>query len=467
MTAKLTTFESAIAYLEGFVRSADYEHLKTEQQVYNPLQRMKKLLSLLDNPQNAYPCVVVSGTSGKGSTTQMIASMLKNAGYKTGMTLSPHLLTIQERFQINNIQIAQERFLFLVNTLRSTVDLMQESEFGSPSYFEIILGLVFLYFAQEKIDIAVVEVGLEGRFDGTNVLNPLIFVLTNISLDHTQILGNTIEEIASEATQRIGSLTSNALVITGVTQPTVWNIVKMRCRLASVGMKRLHNDFDYVIRQENVDYSLFDFQDDTNAIADIQLSLIGAYQIENASIAIEAALQLRQFHFNVSSRCILDTLSEQVIPGRFETLILGSTTLIIDGAHNPAKMFAFLQSFKRIYTDQRVTFIIAFSKGHGIEAMLAEIASVATTIIITQYSGTTDMGKQRMVPIRELLKNIKQTKLFEKITISEAKNIQKAMEKGKKIARKDNGILIVTGSLYLVGNLKELLLAERLSVLTV
>lgn len=173
---------------------------------HDPLERTRALLDLLGNPQNKFPSVLIGGTAGKGSTAYLISHILTTAGYKTGLTISPHLQKINERIQINNQQISDEKFVKLLNFVIPAIEDMKGISVGlanpdlapqgAPSYFEILIAMAFLYFAQNKVDIAVVEVGMGGEFDATNTLYPLVAVLTNVSLDHTNVLGGTVQKIA-------------------------------------------------------------------------------------------------------------------------------------------------------------------------------------------------------------------------------------------------------------------------------
>src|SRR3989338_6269163 len=193
---KIRSYEEAIRYLEGFIGKVIFKVDKATLKHYDPLERMRTLLSLLDNPQNRFQSVLVGGTSGKGSTSYLISHILTTAGYKTGLTLSPHLQKVNERLQINGEQISDTKFTDLVNFITQIITQMKKMSVGAPSYFEILIAMAFKYFADQKVDIAVVEVGMGGEFDATNTLYPLIAVLTNVGLDHTNILGNTVEKIA-------------------------------------------------------------------------------------------------------------------------------------------------------------------------------------------------------------------------------------------------------------------------------
>ncbi len=466
MMQTISSFQEACDYLSNFIRPVDYKRVPSKAIQTNPLKRMEYFLSLLGNPHNTFPSVVVSGTSGKGSTTHLVSNILTTCGYKTGMTISPHLIDIRERLQINGKSISQEQFIVELNKLLPHIEKVSQSEFGEPSYFEILLAMTFNYFSHEHVDIAVVEVGLEGKFDGTNVLRALVFILTNISLDHTQILGNTVEEIALEATARIENLQvskdTRAITVTGVTQSSVLNIVKEKTKQSSVILKQLHKDFHFKMRREDQKGLEFDFIDNSEHLPKIFMRLIGAFQIENACLAIEACIQLRNFGFSVSNTNIRKALSQVIIPGRFQSAAISDHLIIYDGAHNPAKMNAFINSFRHLYKHQKSIFIVAFTQGHGIEKMLNEIAGVADVIILTEYAAFTDMGKQRMVSTQTLVHYLRNIVLFDKTNIYIQNDFKQSLQMAINLANEKEEIIVITGSLYLIGNLMELLLAEHL-----
>src|SRR3989344_3641959 len=207
-------YMEALNYLESFIGKVVFKVDPETVKLHPPLDRMKILLKLLDNPQDKFKSILVGGTSGKGSTAYLISHILTTAGYKTGLTISPHLQKINERIQINGKSISDEGFVKLLNLIIPAIEkmsfdfaqgkvgaparhrLLPKASAGGPSYFEILIAMAFLYFAEQKVDIAVVEVGMGGEFDATNTLYPLIAVLTNVSLDHTNILGGSVQKIA-------------------------------------------------------------------------------------------------------------------------------------------------------------------------------------------------------------------------------------------------------------------------------
>src|SRR3990167_7392183 len=337
---QIKSYEAAVKYLESFIGKVVFNIDPKSIKLHPPLDRMKMLLSLLGNPQEKFKSILVGGTSGKGSTAYLISHILTTAGYKTGLTISPHLQKINERIQINGKSISDEGFVKLLNLIIPAIEkmsfdfaqgkvgaparhrLLPKASAGGPSYFEILIAMAFLYFAEQKVDIAVVEVGMVGEFDATNTLYPLIAVLTNVSLDHTNVLGRTVEKIARTkvgivkgSVHSLGDLvvprgpaarsshptsskkmssglrpaiflraldgtpsarvTPRLVVVTGVEQKSVIKIIQERCREQGAKFFLLNKDFDYKVNKEIRIWTEFDFQSKVVNLKNLHLSLLG------------------------------------------------------------------------------------------------------------------------------------------------------------------------------------------------
>ena len=428
---KIVGYKEAVEYLESFISPILFKRIE-ENPKFDPLERMRVLLKLLGNPEQKFKSVLVTGTAGKGSTSYLISHILTISGFKVGFTLSPHLQKVNERLQINGEQISDEKFIQLTASMIRIIEMMRNMEVGGPSYFEILIAMAFTYFASQKVDIAVVEVGIEGKYDATNVLNPLIVVLTNIYLDHTQILGNTVEEIAKEAS---GAIKKSNTVITGVKQATVIEIVEERCRQVGAKLFRLGKDFNL------------------SNTKDYELGLIGDYQRENASLAVEAVLKLKTFGFKVSKNIIREALQTAFFPGRFEVV---NDKLVLDGAHNPDKMKAFVSSLEKLYPKEKKVFLIAFKKDKNIKDMLLEILKSADSIIVTEFGRATDVGLHSSANSSNLKSQISNLKSGTKVIVE--KDLGRALKKAFDLTvieqSNNRAIIVVTGSLYLVGEIR-------------
>lgn len=492
----ITSYQQAVKYLESFIGKIIFKVDKEFVKKHDPLERMRILLSLLGNPQEKFKSVLVGGTSGKGSTSYLISHILTKAGYKTGLTLSPHLQKVNERLQINGKSISDQKFTDLLNSILSSIEGMKRMKVGAPSYFEILVAMSFLYFSKEKVDIAVVEVGMGGEFDATNTLNPLVAVLTNVGLDHTNILGKTVEKIAGtkagvikklemrnekleigrENNSHLSSFISHLVVVSGVKQASVIKIVKGKCKKVGAKLFRLGKDFDYKIKKVSHEGSVFDLTIDNDRVLqlnDLNISLLGEYQVENASLAIEVVLNLKKFGLEVSENVIRKSLSTAFFPGRFEVFggPVATPLIVLDGAHNPTKMKAFIYSLKKLYPKERPTspklrgaskiFLVGFKFDKDIPKMLKEILRVADEIIVTEFKAKTDMSAYASADALDIKNQILKIKNTIKVYVE--KDSKKALKMGLKTIQQysNSAIIVVTGSLYLVGEIRDLIMSSR------
>jgi dihydrofolate synthase / folylpolyglutamate synthase len=462
---KIHDYEQSLKYLDSLIGNVVFD----VKSMKDPLGRMRILLELLGNPQDKFKSILIGGTSGKGSTAYLISHILKTAGYKTGMTISPHLEKLNERIQINGISISDKKFAELFSSTVQTVELMKSRKVGMPSYFEILIAMAFKHFAEQKVDMAVVEVGMGGEFDATNTLNPLIAVLTNVGLDHTDILGKTVEEIAKTKSGIIKSsglrAQGSGLVVSGVRQPSVIKIVEDRCKETGSRLFLLNRDFGYKVKKSDSKGSVFDliiYDGRRTKLNNLNLSLLGEYQVENASLAIQTIRELTGFKLEVSEKDIRQALSTASFPGRFEifnyTLDAKRYTLILDGAHNPEKMKAFLTSLKKFFPKQKLVFLVAFKEDKDIARMLDQITKVADVIIVTEFRAKTDTANASYDAFKLKAQS---SKLRANKEVIVEKDSRKALRSALNysIAQLSNyeSIIVVTGSLYLVGEIRSML----------
>ncbi len=437
------------AYLESFIPPA---HLRFPKE--RGLARMKELLRLLDNPHLAYPTVHVAGTSGKGSTATLIAHLLTHAGYKTGLTISPHLQVINERIQVNGQMISVEKLSSMVGSIEPVIAKLTESELGKPTYFEILLALAFMHFAKEKVDIAVVEAGLGGSWDGTNVVAPLVGVLTNVGLDHTEILGPTVEDIAKD---KAGIIKPGMTVVSGVEQESVQNILIANCKLTNCELKLLGRDFQVDIHQVKDYGSTFDFKMGERAFSNLSLALVGKHQVTNAAVALAVVFTLSKQGFSVSDAQVRSALTTAKFPGRLEVIQIYPRVLL-DGAHNPDKIKVLLESLSLFPTwRSRWIGVVAFKKDKPVKEMLELLLPHMRLLIATEFSQVTDVGGGLTVPAKEIYAiacSIRSRKVKGRGKTFPIPNPQEGLKAAEEAAG-STGAIVVTGSLYLVGEIRE------------
>lgn len=413
------------------------------------LRRGAYLLSQLGNPQNDLKVIHVAGTSGKGSTAFYISQALRSQGFNVSMTISPHLVDIRERCQINNEMVGEEEFVKALNSIMPSIEKMKDTEFKSPSYFEIIIAIFFFLSRERKVDYAVVETGLGGTYDGTNTVTreDKICVITRVGLDHTEILGKTIGEIAS---QKAGIIGDKNFVISCVQhKDTDKELVKR------VSEKR--GELEYVTESDISDIKLrqdsirFNFKFLGVDVPGVELGTVADYQISNCALALGTVIKLSQRdRFPIKINRLKQFIKQNNFAGRMEIRRIGKKRLILDGAHNPQKMNAFIDSLKKMGF-MKGAFLISFREGKDFRAMLPYIASVASEIIITGFNmSTMDLkhGSQDPDDVRDELIGMGYVN---------SKVIMDPVQAFKELISGNNNDLVLTGSLYLLSDLYPLI----------
>ena len=417
----ITSYLEAKNYLEQFIPTPQTTHNDMQ------LERIEKLCNLLENPQTQYPIVHVGGTSGKGSTATFTAEILKEAGLKVGLHTSPHLELITERMQINNKPITQAEFIKLVNEFTSILGRIEALYKLIPSYFEILVAMSLIYFARQKVDAAVIEVGLGGMLDATNIIPPSLAILTNISLDHTNILGKTVYSILKD---KMGIIKKGApAVVSSVTQPKLQKILIGNCRKLNVPLYLLTKDFP--LRKE-------------------QLALPGEFQHQNFSLAVKACELFIKKYFPAKIKNLplayKKSARSTFIPGRLE-IVQKKPLIILDGAHNKAKMTALVTSLKKLYPGQKFITIIAVKQGKPTKTLIRLLQPVTAKFVCTSFTQTTDTGLHTSNHASAL------ALLTSKPTVIINQSPQ-ATHYALKVAKELNLPILVTGSLYLVGEVR-------------
>lgn len=344
------------------------------------LERTQALLKALGNPEKQLKFVHIGGTNGKGSTAACIAAVLQHAGYRTGLYTSPYILRFNERMQINGRQIADDELERLVDRIRPIADAMEDK----PTEFELITAIGMQYFYENQVDIVVLEVGLGGELDSTNVIDtPECAVITAIGLDHTELLGDTLPKIAAT---KAGIIKQGGLAVAYPAEADVVEVLKARCD--GVGAKLTMADVSRLnVKSVTLDGVTFDF----DGIENIFLPLAGSYQPYNAAVAITACRLLRQRGWNITDDCIHDGLAEVYWPGRFEVL-LRSPVFVLDGAHNPHGIRATVESLKTHFGDKKLIFVIGVMADKDVETMAECVAPLAEIFYTARPNNTRSMS---------------------------------------------------------------------------
>lgn len=438
----LRTYKEAIKYLNGLIPL--YEEYKFPAEL--GLRRMKCFMSLLGNPQDKYTSIHIAGTSGKGSTSYLISKILQEAGYKTGLHLSPHLISERERMQVNGKMISEGDFMSLVNKAIRVSAIVAKSEFGKITYYEFLLALTFLYFAKEKVNIAVVETGLGGTYDGTNVLKSKIAVVTSIGFDHIHILGKTLAKIAGNKAGIIKN--GQRAVISALQKKEAEKVLIEKATKEKVPFFEEGKDFFVKIKEINDKGVTFNYESKHNMFDNIYCSLLGIHQAYNTSVAIRAVEELENAGFDVSKIAIRKALDNAFFSGRLEVRRIKGKTVILDGAHNEDKMKALIKSLKIIWPNKRIIGIVAFKQTKDIASMSKILVESIDEFIITRFSSSTDTGKDSSMDQEKIAREIRKSGFNKPVYLTQA--VEEAINKALKESKRDE-LILITGSLYLVG----------------
>ncbi len=446
MTA-LDTYEQAIEYLYGRI---NFERIHSEAYTTGDfkLDRMRLLLERIGNPQERIPAVHVAGTKGKGSTCTMIASILTQAGYRTGLYTSPHLIRYEERFVVDGVQPEPSAVVDLVNRIRPHVAAMDRLPARMhPTYFEITTALAWMYFEDCGVELAVLETGLGGRLDCTNLCRPLVTIITNISRDHTQLLGSTVREIAGE---KAGILKDGVPVISGVSHPDAIDVIRTVSRERTAPLWLLGTDITQHCVQAAATESRWQIDVPGQSFPSIPVSLRGEHQGANASLAIAAIVRLREAGWEIPAEAIDAGMLRVRWPARVEE-VGQKPSVILDAAHNWESAKALVKSLVDFPPVRRRLLVFATTRDKDYRGLVRILLPHFDTIVITKY-----LENPRGVPIEELESYI--------ATIADrpvhlAADPYAAWKLACKLATPADQI-VVTGSFFLIAELRELILDD-------
>lgn len=408
------------------------------------LDNIRTLLDALGNPQNDYKKIQVAGTNGKGSVCAFLDSICVRAGIKTGLYTSPHLLSITERVKIGGVDISDEDFADLATRVREVSEkLVNDGRLERvPTFFEQVTAIAFLAFAEYKVELAILETGLGGRFDATTAANAEIAVITRIDLDHQEYLGDTIEKIAAE---KAAIIRHNSIVCIGLQTDAVNAVVKNRCLALGLKPHTLES-----AKWERDNY-YFDLLVEGDSFEEVALALKGEHQAENAALSILVTSRLKQF-FPISEENIFLGLENARHPGRLEETWFEGVRVLIDGAHNPSGAAA-LSAFLKVYEpDSTIALLFGAVKDKSARRMLEYLLPLTSVAILTKSSNTRSMSLDDLMDsVPEEYSN----RVFKVGDVSQA--FDSALQLAKTFTRKAPALIVVTGSLYLVGEVKKLL----------
>lgn len=441
------TYEDAISYIYSFV---DYERLTSpsyDKKARSPA-RFVNFLRAIDSPQESFPVIHIAGTKGKGSVAMMLTYILREAGLVVGTYTSPHLTDVRERIMLDGQPIGRGNFLDLFLKILPQLE-ERKMEKTYRSVFEILTAISLLYFKREKVDIGIIEVGLGGRLDATNVFEKSTAVITNISLDHTKILGNTLEDIADEKSEIIKP---DSIVVSSPQREGVLKVIREKalarnCRFLYTG------NYECAIREKNEKGSVFDVKTDGNKYREIKLLLPGRYQIENALTAIGVVEELKNSKMQICEYANIQTFKDLKI-GRLEEAVYRglasvrwrgrlevlrrSPYLVVDGAHNAYSAGVLAEEVTSIFEYERLVLIFGVNRDKDIRGMLNAILPISDEVIFTRVDFPRSADPLTLVDMAR------------GHSCAASRDIKEALAIAYGMATQRD-LILITGSLYLVG----------------
>lgn len=397
------------------------------------LDNMRELLKRLENPQDSLKFVHISGTNGKGSVLAYVSTVFKEAGYRTGRYISPTLFSYREKIQVNESFIGREDLARLTEEVKKAAEEMQNSGKGFPTIFEIETALAFLYFAEQKCDIVILETGLGGALDATNVITTSVMeVITSISMDHMEFLGDTLGKIAL---QKAGIIKPHTSVVSAVQDMEAMEVIRDVCR-------KKECVFDTVDQEQIKDISYgyegqsFSYKDWKN----IKISLMGSYQIKNAALALEAIEALRKLGYKLNDKAVYQGMKTAVWKGRF-TVISKEPFIIMDGAHNQAAAEELARSLKLYYPGKKFYYIFGMFRDKDYHQVIRLTAPLAEHIVTVETP-----ENPRALPAEELKKAVAEVNPSVEAAGSLRMAVNRVMEQIDKDA-----VIVIFGSLSFLG----------------
>jgi dihydrofolate synthase/folylpolyglutamate synthase len=428
------TYEESVEYLNGLIKFG----------IKFGLERITALSRAFGNPHRALRVIHVGGTNGKGSTCTFIASILQEAGFKVGLYLSPYVRDLRERIQINGRLIGRDEFAELISEIQPIADDISASDLGPVTEFEAKTMAAYLYFAREQVDFAVLEVGMGGRFDATNIVDPMVAVITNVALDHTERLGPTTKDIAFE---KAGIIKQGTMLVTAVDDEPAWRVILDRSReegaevwrvIKSAGRKPSSPSADLQLRYTPKGDTFGLHGGDFHLIG-LRPGLKGPFQHVNAATAVSAVLALRRFEVHISERAIHSGVSNAYIPGRLE-ILRDHPTVVIDGAHNPAAARSLATAIREEFAYDNLILVVGMLSTHSADGFLKELAPLASKIIATQPQWH----------LARLASELVEEARSYRPDAEALDRVPDAVDRALELAG-ENDLVLVTGSFYTIG----------------
>lgn len=448
LSSARAAYDEAVAYIESFITGPAEAPLPRDPAERARLQadrlpRMAALLDALGNPHRQYRVLHVAGTSGKGSTCTIAGAILRAAGLRTGVYTSPYLQTAAEKIAVNGQLIPPADLVALINETRALIESpVAPADLAPVAYAQLWAALAFTYFARRAVDVAVVEVGMGGRYDYTNVLSPAVAAITNVSADHLAALGPTLADIAAH---KAGIIKPVAPVITAASGD-VLPVIEAEARQQGAPLRRVTEGDTYRVRSMDRDGVVFDYRGARWQLDGLRLRLLGEHQAANASVALGMLEALAEQGVAISEAAVREGLAQAHIPGRLE-IVQDDPPVILDGAHNPEKARRLREALATLYPGRDVALVLGCLSAKEVGGIVEELVPIANMTVTTAPT----VYFKPAVPPYELAQHIAEAG-GRAVAVD---GPLYALDMALKAARAAGAVVVVTGSLYLVGEVRE------------
>lgn len=436
------TYSEALEYLNSFI---NYEQVDS----YNyksslKIDRMRRFAALLGDPQKYTSAIHIAGSKGKGSTASYTYSILKKAGYKTGLYTSPHLISFRERIRIDDEFISEDDLCRILEKIKGLIERFMNDD--RPSFFEVYTALAYLYFKEKKVDFAVYEVGLGGRLDATNLIEPLVCAITPLSYEHTDKLGNTLEEIAFE---KCGIIKNGSICVSAPQEKSALKVIEDVCRQRSSKLFVVGKDIFFEEVSSSYREEIFNISGVFNKYQMLCSNLIGSHQMINAAVAVGVIEALKVHGINIAADAVKKGIENAKWEGRLE-VISEKPFVIIDGAQNRASARCLADAIKKLFKFNKLILVLGVSKDKDLNGILEELLPIADSLYLTRAN----VSARALDParIKTAIEKIERNARNPTLTTSVKEAVNGALLK----ANKDD-LIMITGSLFVAGEARECL----------
>ena len=431
------SYQKSLDYIYSFVNYS-FKHSSELAKAEFNLDRMRKLMHLLGDPQNDYPIIHIAGSKGKGSTAAFTASALRAAGYRVGLYTSPHLQDFTERMQVNGVSISQDEFATLVEEMKLFVE-----EVPFITTFELATALGFLHFSRQNVTAAVVEVGLGGRLDATNIVTPLVSVITSISLEHTAVLGDTLTKIARE---KAGIVKPGHPFIASPQKAEVDSVFELVAEEHDVLLTRVGRDILYKVKKKSIDGQMLEVWMRNAPKMKLSIPLLGEHQVENAVTAYAALLAARREGLIINAAQIKQGFADTKWYGRFE-IWREKPPIVLDSAHNPDSISKLRQTLDEYFPDEKIVLIFGVSEDKKVEEMLKILAPRLEKVILTRADHPRAIEAKNLLTIAEQVG----------VRAEAIEPVEDAVAHAMKIADERHTLLLSAGSIFVTAAVRAVL----------